>query len=114
KEAYQKVTREQINAIEFMKERVSDFQKQLLNQKETKFLNEEIAVRTVLQPIESVGCYVPGGQAAYPSTVVMTALPAKIAGVPRIVVCSPSDAEGKVNPLVLVASDICGVTEIYK
>jgi len=114
KEAYQKVTQEQINAIEFMKERVSDFQKQLLNQKETKFLNEGIAVRTVLQPIESVGCYVPGGQAAYPSTVVMTALPAKIAGVPRIVVCSPSDAEGKVNPLVLVASDICGVTEIYK
>lgn len=114
KEAYQKVTQEQIKAIEFMNARVSAFQKQLLNQKETKFFNEEIAVRTVLQPIESVGCYVPGGQAAYPSTVVMTALPAKIAGVPRIVVCSPSDAEGKVNPLVLVASDICGVTEIYK
>lgn len=114
KEAYQKVTQEQIKAIDFMNARVSAFQKQLLNQKETKFFNEEIAVRTVLQPIESVGCYVPGGQAAYPSTVVMTALPAKIAGVPRIVVCSPSDAEGKVNPLVLVASDICGVTEIYK
>ncbi len=114
KEAYQKVTQEQIKAIEFMNARVSAFQKQLLNQKETKFFNEEITVRTVLQPIESVGCYVPGGQAAYPSTVVMTALPAKIAGVPRIVVCSPSDAQGKVNPLVLVASDICGVNEIYK
>lgn len=114
KEAYQKVTQEQIKAIDFMNARVSAFQKQLLNQKETKFFNEEIAVRTVLQPIESVGCYVPGGQAAYPSTVVMTALPAKIAGVPRIVVCSPSDAQGKVNPLVLVASDICGVNEIYK
>ena len=71
-------------------------------------------VQTVLRPIESVGCYVPGGQAAYPSTVVMTAVPAKIAGVPRIVVCSPSDAEGKVNPLVLVAADICGVNEVYK
>jgi histidinol dehydrogenase len=65
--------------------------------------------------MDSVGCYVPGGQAAYPSTVVMTALPAKIAGVPRIVfVFSPSDARGKVNPLVLVASDICGVDEVYK
>ena len=44
----------------------------------------------------------------------MTAVPAKIAGVPRIVVCSPSDAQGKVNPLVLVAADICGVDEVYK
>jgi histidinol dehydrogenase len=114
KEAYNKVSREQIAAIEFMKQRVSVFQKQLLSNTEVKAFNEGIMIQTVLRPIESVGCYVPGGQAAYPSTVVMTALPAKIAGVPRIVVCSPSDAQGKVNPLVLVASDICGVNEVYK
>jgi histidinol dehydrogenase len=114
KEAYSKVTKEQIAAIDFMKQRVSVFQKQLLSQSEVKALNEGIMVQTVLRPIESVGCYVPGGQAAYPSTVVMTALVAKIAGVPRIVVCSPSDAEGKVNPLVLVAADVCGVDEVYK
>ncbi len=114
KEAYNKVTKEQVAAIEFMKQRVSIFQKQLVSQTEVKAFNEGIMVKTVLRPIESVGCYVPGGQAAYPSTVVMTAVPAKIAGVPRIVVCSPSDAEGKVNSLVLVAADICGVTEIYK
>ena len=113
-EAYSKVTKEQVAAIEFMKQRVSVFQKQLVSQTEVKAFNEGIMVQTVLRPIESVGCYVPGGQAAYPSTVVMTAVPAKIAGVPRIVVCSPSDAEGKVNPLVLVASDICGVNEVYK
>jgi histidinol dehydrogenase len=114
KEAYSKVTKEQISAIEFMRQRVSVFQKQLVSQTEVKAFNEGIMVQTVLRPIESVGCYVPGGQAAYPSTVVMTAVPAKIAGVSRIVVCSPSDAEGKVNPLVLVASDICGVNEVYK
>jgi histidinol dehydrogenase len=114
KEAYGKVTKEQIAAIEFMKQRVSVFQKQLLSQSEVKAFNEGIMVQTVLRPIESVGCYVPGGQAAYPSTVVMTALVAKIAGVPRIVICSPPDAEGKVNPLVLVAADICGVGEVYK
>jgi histidinol dehydrogenase len=113
-EAYNKVTLEQVGAIEFMKKRVSVFQKQLLSNTSVRAFNEGIMVQTVLRPIESVGCYVPGGQAAYPSTVVMTALVAKIAGVPRIVVCSPSNAEGKVNPLVLVASDICGVTEIYK
>ncbi len=114
KEAYGKVSKEQAAAIDFMKRRVSVFQKQLLSQTEVKAFNEGIMVQTVLRPIESVGCYVPGGQAAYPSTVVMTALVAKIAGVPRVVVCSPSDAEGKVNPLVLVACDLCGVDEVYK
>ncbi len=114
KDAYNKVSKEQVAAIEFMKQRVSVFQKQLVSQTEVKAFNEGIIVQTMLRPIESVGCYIPGGQAAYPSTVVMTAVPAKIAGVPRIVICSPSDAEGKVNPLVLVAADICGVTEVYK
>jgi histidinol dehydrogenase len=114
KEAYNQVTKEQVAAIEFMKQRVSVFQKQLLSQTDIKAFNEGIMVQTVLRPIESVGCYIPGGQAAYPSTVVMTAVPAKIAGVPRIVVCSPSDAQGKVNSLVLVAADICGVDEVYK
>src|ERR1035437_5589452 len=97
-----------------MKQKVNNFQKQLLTQTDIKTTNDGISVQTVLRPIESVGCYVPGGQAAYPSTLVMNAVPAKVAGVPRIVVCSPSDAKGKVNPLVLVAADICGVDEVYK
>lgn len=114
KEAYMKVGKDQINALQVMQKKVSAFQKQLLSQTEVKTSAEGISVQTVLLPLESVGCYVPGGQAAYPSTVVMTAVPAKVAGVPRIVVCSPSDAKGKVNPLVLVAADICGVNEVYK
>jgi len=114
KEAYTKTSSDQISALRFMKERVSTFQKQLLAQPEVKTVDNGISVQTVLRPIESIGCYVPGGQAAYPSTLVMTAAPAKIAGVPRIVVCSPSDVKGKVNPLVLVAADICGVDEVYK
>jgi histidinol dehydrogenase len=114
KAAYQQVSKKQVAALEFMKQRVRVFQKQLLNQTEIKTFNEGIMVQTVLRPIESVGCYVPGGQATYPSTVVMTAVPGKIAGVPRVVVCSPCDAEGKVNPLVLVAAEICGVDEVYK
>ncbi len=113
-DAYNKVTIEQVAAIEFMKKRVSVFQKQLLSNTAVRAFNEGIMVQTVLRPIESVGCYIPGGQASYPSTVVMTALVAKIAGVPRIVICSPCNSEGKVNPLVLVACDLCGVDEIYK
>ena len=114
KEAYSKTSPDQISALKFMKERVSNFQKQLLTQSDIKNTNDGISVQTVLRPIESVGCYVPGGQAAYPSTLVMTAVPAKVAGVPRIVACSPSDSKGKVNPLVLVAADICGVDEVYR
>jgi histidinol dehydrogenase len=114
KEAYTKTSPDQISALKFMKERVSAFQKQLLTQSDIKSSIDGISVQTVLRPIESVGCYVPGGQAAYPSTLVMTVVPAKVANVPRIVVCSPSDAKGKVNPLVLVAADICNVNEVYK
>ena len=97
-----------------MKERITNFQQRLLNLSDISLTNDGISVRTVIRPIESVGCYVPGGQAAYPSTLVMTAVPAKIAGVQRIVVCSPSNSEGEVNPLVLIAADMCGVDEVYK
>jgi histidinol dehydrogenase len=114
KEAYNKASPQQIFALKFMKEKVNTYQKQLLTQTEIKTAGDGISIQTVLRPIESVGCYVPGGQAAYPSTLVMTAVPAKVAGVKRIVACSPSDAKGKVNPLVLVAADICGVDEVYR
>jgi histidinol dehydrogenase len=113
KEAYNKTSPQQISALKFMQGKVSCFQKQLLTP-DIKTTNDGISVQTVLRPIESVGCYVPGGQATYPSTLIMTVVPAKVAGVQRIVVCSPSDAKGKVNPLVLVAADICGVDEIYR
>ena len=114
KNAYNEVSQEQIDALKFMKNKVSAFELFVLEQFGFKTSSEGITVQNVLRPVESVGCYVPGGQAAYPSTLVMTAVPAKAAGVPRIVVCSPPNAEGKVNPLVLVAADVCGVDEVYQ
>ena len=65
-------------------------------------------------PIEISGVYVPGGKAAYPSSVLMNVVPAKVAGVERIVMCTPPGKDGKVNPGTLVAADIAGVTEAYK
>jgi histidinol dehydrogenase len=65
-------------------------------------------------PIEISGVYVPGGKAAYPSSVLMNVVPAKVAGVERIVMCTPPQKDGKVNPGTLVAADIAGVTEMYK
>lgn len=65
-------------------------------------------------PIEISGVYVPGGKAAYPSSVLMNVLPAKVAGVKRIIMTTPPGKDGKVNPGTLVAADIAGVDEIYK
>ena len=65
-------------------------------------------------PIEISGVYVPGGKAAYPSSVLMNVVPAKVAGVERIVMCTPPSKDGSVNPGTLVAADIAGVTEMYK
>ena len=65
-------------------------------------------------PIEISGVYVPGGKAAYPSSVLMNVVPAKVAGVERIIMCTPPGKDGKVNPGTLVAADIAGVTESYK
>lgn len=65
-------------------------------------------------PIEISGVYVPGGKAAYPSSVLMNVVPAKVAGVKRIIMCTPPGADGKVNAGTLAAADIAGVTEVYK
>jgi histidinol dehydrogenase len=71
-------------------------------------------IQRIIQPISSVGCYVPGGLARYPSTLIMCATPAKLVGVKRIVAISPTKVDGKIDPLTLIAADICGVDEIYK
>jgi len=65
-------------------------------------------------PIPSVGCYIPGGQARYPSSAIMSVVPARIAGVKRIVVVSPPGRDGKIDPLTIAAANMCGATEIYK
>ena len=65
-------------------------------------------------PVDSVGIYVPGGTAAYPSSVIMSAVPATVAGVPRIVMAVPPGRDGKVNPYVLVTAELIGIREIYK
>ena len=67
-----------------------------------------------ITPIEKVGLYVPGGTAAYPSTVLMDSIPAKIAGCKRVVMVTPPKKDGKVNPVILAASKIAGIDAIYK
>lgn len=113
-QAYTQVSEEQIAALKLMKERLSAFEKMLLKQIDVATLADGITIQNMLVPLDSVGCYVPGGQASYPSTLIMTTAPAKSAGVKRIAVCSPPNEAGIISPIVLVAADIAGVDEIYK
>lgn len=73
-----------------------------------------IIVGQRVMPLESVGVYVPGGKAAYPSSVLMNIVPAQVAGVPRIVMTTPPGADGRVTPATLVAAHLAGATEVYK
>ena len=113
--SYSKVSRDQIEAIKIAKKRLSKtelaIKKRLGNFEVT---TDGVKIRKFFTPISSVGCYVPGGSARYPSSLVMSVIPAKVAGVKRIVVTSPVDNQGSIDPLTLVAADLCGVDEIYK
>ncbi len=113
--AYSKVTHDQISAIKIAKNRLKKSERMVKNQlKNTLVSFDGTKIQKLFTPIDSVGCYIPGGKARYPSTVVMSVIPAKIAGVKRIVATSPPNEKGEIDPLTLVAADICGVDEFYK
>src|SRR6266436_6779343 len=102
-----------LEALELARNRIESFHRQQLphDQRFTDALGVELGWRW--SAIESVGLYVPGGTAAYPSSVLMNAVPASVAGVARVVMVVPSP-DGKLNPLVLAAAHLGGVSEIYR
>lgn len=113
-EAYTKVDAELIEVIRKSAKRIADFhQKQKLNSWLEPNKNGEM-LGQLIRPLENVGVYVPGGKAAYPSSVLMNIIPAKVAGVDNIYMTTPPNKEGKVNPTTIVAADIAGVDVIYK
>ena len=112
--AYDKVRSEEISALKRLKKRIEKVELRKLKHMNYTIRERGLEIFHTLRPIESVGCYVPGGEAKYPSTLLMTATPAKIAGVPRIVVCSPSTNKDEIDPLILVAASISGVNEVYR
>jgi histidinol dehydrogenase len=113
--AYKSVNKEQLRALREIKRRLETAEKAVLSKlRKIEVRFEGTKISKLLKPVESVGCYVPGGKARYPSTVIMCAVPAKVAGVKRVVVCTPPTRDGSVDPLTLVAADLCGVNEIYK
>ena len=105
--------RETVAALELARQRIESFHRRQLPKDErfTDALGVELGWRW--SAIQSVGLYVPGGTAAYPSSVLMNAVPARVAGVDRVVMVVPSPG-GKLNPLVLAAAHLAGVSEIYR
>lgn len=115
KEAYSKVSEEQVSALKFAQRRIEAFEEAVVKRIGGVTLKENgVKITRRVTPVKSVGCYVPGGKAIYPSSLLMTVTPAKVAGVERVVVASPPSKDGGVSPLLLVAADICGVDEFYK
>lgn len=111
KAAYKKVDAKLVDAMKLAAERIGAFhraQKEralpTYNQKKTGWL---------VRPLERVGVYAPGGTASYPSTVLMTAIPAKIAGVKEVILATPPGKDGKISPAILIAADIAGVNRIF-
>lgn len=121
-----KVTREEIEEayaltddalINVMKQSLHNIKSYHEKQKQYSWFDsrpEGVLLGQKVTPLARVGVYVPGGKAAYPSSVLMNVLPAKVAGVEKIVMTTPCNREGKVNPATLAAADLAGVDEIYK
>jgi histidinol dehydrogenase len=101
------------DALQLAHDRILDHHKRQLPKDDRYRDSLGVELGTRWTPVASAGLYVPGGTASYPSSVLMNALPAKVAGVPRIVIAVPAP-KGVLNPLVLVAAELAGVTEIYR
>jgi histidinol dehydrogenase len=114
-ESYDLVEERLLEALTEAADNIYHFHSQ---QKEHGFWMNEVSpgvsVGQKVVPLDSVGAYVPGGRAAYPSSALMNVIPAKVADVPRIVVCTPPKKDGSITPLTLVAADMAGADEIYK
>jgi histidinol dehydrogenase len=114
KQAYRKLETKQIAALKRAAANIAKFHKKQLRDKWTIQTAKGVTLGQVIRPLDSIGVYAPGGKGVYPSSVLMCAIPAKVAGVRNIVVCSPPRKGRKVDPALLVAADIAGVDEFYR
>ncbi len=103
-----------IDALKEAAENIRDYHQRQVRQSWLTTKPSGTILGQLVRPLKRVGLYVPGGSAAYPSSVLMNAVPAKIAGVSEIVMVTPPGKDGKINPVILVAARIAGVSTIYK
>ncbi len=113
--AYEKADPDQIKALSIAKDRITTIQSSIMSSISSISADHDgCSIRYSPKPIDSVGCYIPGGRAVYPSSLLMSILPAKIANVPRIFICTPSTKTNGIDPLLLAACYMCDVSEVYQ
>jgi histidinol dehydrogenase len=112
--AYQQVSGELLESIRLACRQIESFHRQRVPKSWVHFGDDEVVLGKRYTPVDQAGLYVPGSRAVYPSKVLMNAIPAKIAGVPRVVMVTPPKLGKSVSPAVLVAAQEAGVKEIYR
>ncbi|MBV9386904.1 MAG: histidinol dehydrogenase [Chroococcidiopsidaceae cyanobacterium CP_BM_ER_R8_30] len=112
--AYQQVSKELLEAIMLACRQIEAFHRQRLPKSWVQFGDDEVVLGKRYTPVDRAGLYIPGGRATYPSTVLMNAIPAQVAGVPRIVIVTPPGLGKAIHPAVLVAAQEAGVAEVYR
>ncbi|MDF5720385.1 MAG: histidinol dehydrogenase [Rhizonema sp. PD37] len=112
--AYQQVSKELLEAIRLAHRQIEAFHRQRVPKNWVHFGDDDVVLGKRYTPVDRAGIYVPGGRASYPSTVLMNAIPATIAGVPRVVMVTPPGKDKSINPAVLVAAQEAGLQEIYR
>lgn len=116
--AYQAVSPQLLSALRLAKQRIEAFHRQRVPSSWVSFPGPEIVLGKQYRPVDRAGLYIPGGRAAYPSTVLMNAIPAQVAGVPEIVMVTPPGSDGSggkgISPAILVAAQEVGIHTIYR
>lgn len=112
--AYHQVSKELQDAIRLASQQIEIFHRQRVPRSWVQFNDDDVVLGKRYTPVDAAGIYIPGGQAAYPSSVLMNAIPARIAGVRRIIMVTPAKGTKAVNPSVLVAAQEAGIQEIYR
>ena len=106
-------SKESLKALKIAAKRIEKFHKNQIPKNINYSDKDDVKIKTRWIPLESAGIYVPGGKASYPSSVLMSAIPAKVAGVKNITMTVPSP-KGKINPLILAAAELCNIKDIFR
>lgn len=113
-EAIASINQDFIKILQRTKQQIIEFHKNQVDKSWSIYKENGVCMGQIVRPIKRVALYVPGGTACYPSTVLMNALPAKLAGVEDLVIITPVKKDGKVNPNIIAAAKVCGIETIYK
>jgi histidinol dehydrogenase len=114
KKSCQKVDPKILNALKKSKSNIKKFHQSQIPEEWSMEVDQGIKAGQIIRPLERVGCYIPGGRAIYPSSILMTVIPARVVGVNEIICCTPPNPDGKLDDVILAAAYIAGANEVYK